>query len=182
MPRVTSRWSGALALLILVLLAIPSGASAENGKLGVIDSQRIFAEYQDARDAEAVFQEEMRQWRQELEEMERNILSQQEKIRSQALLLTKEKLDDMQSTLDQQMQTYDTRKEALFNPTSGQAVVRNQELSDPINRQITTVVERLGAEGSFDMILDLATVNVVYLGDGVDLTDQVLEELEKGGN
>lgn len=155
-------------------------ASAADAKFGVIDSQRIFTEYQVARDAEAVFQEEMRGWSEELGDLERQLMALQERIRSQALLLSKEKLDEMQSELDGLRRSYETRKAELFDPETGQAVTRNQELSAPINEQITTVVERLGSEGDYAMIIDLATVNVVYLGEGVDLTDQVLEELEKG--
>ena len=168
-----------LGVCVLASGLLGSTARAES-KVGVIDSQRIFAEYQDARDAEAVFQEEMRAWGQELGELERELMNLQERIRSQSLLLSKDKLDEMQAELDQKRSAYETRKDELFNPETGTAVARNQELSAPINEQITTVVERLGAEGDFDIILDLSTVNVVYLGENVDLTDQVLEELEKG--
>ncbi len=171
----------AALMAILIGISMPASAFAES-KIGVIDSQRIFSEYQQARDAEAVFQEEMRQWTQELEGLEKEIRELQERIRTQAMLLSKDRLDAMQSELDQKVQAYEARKKELFDPQDGQAVSRNQELSAPINEQITTVVERLGAEGGFELIFDLATVNVVYMADGIDLTDRVLEELAKGGS
>jgi len=65
----------------------------------------------------------------------------------------------------------------IVDPNTGKAVLRNQELSQPINEQINKVVEQLGSEGEFDMIIDVATVNVVFLADGIDLTQQVLEFL-----
>ena len=167
-------------LLLGLLAAAAPSATAADAKIGVIDSQRIFTEYQVARDAEAVFQEEMRAWGQELGELERDLVGLQERIRSQALLLSKDKLDEMQSELDGKRTAYETRKQELFDPDSGRAVSRNQELSAPINEQITAVVERLGNEGDYSMIIDVATVNVVFLGEGVDLTEQVLAELEKG--
>lgn len=178
--RSTGAWSLKGLVLVVALSAGMRSASAADAKLGVIDSQRIFTEYQVARDAEAVFQEEMRGWTDELGGMERDLMGLQERIRSQAVLLSKEKLDEMQSELDGLRRAYETRKAELFDPETGQAVTRNQELSAPINEQITKVVERLGTEGDYAMIIDLATVNVVFLGEGVDLTDQVLEELEKG--
>jgi len=169
------------ALLVVALLLVtqaPARAEDEN-RIGIIDSQRIFAEYQEARDAEALFQQEMQQWTAELEEMERTIRAQQEKIKSQALLLSQEKLDALQTELDQQLRDYESKKDEIADPVQGKAVQRNQELSAPINQRITTVVEQLGAEGEFAIILDVATVNVVYLADGIDLTDRVLEELAK---
>lgn len=183
----TVRTNMTRALLAVLMgwavLQVPAVAVAqEEGRLAVIDSQRIFAEYQPARDAEAVFQEEMRQWKDELSQMEQEILTTREKIKSQSLLLTKEKLDELQAQLDEKMRAYEDRQSELFDPNTGNVVTRNQELSAPINEQITNVVERIGAEEGYDLILDLATVNVVYVADGVDITDVVLAELTSGDN
>ena len=168
-------------ILVAALVAVPTAARAENGtKIGVIDSQRIFSEYQEARDAEAVFQEEMRAWQQEIGELERELMDLQEQIRTQAPLRSKESLDALQSEYEEKLAVYEQRKQEILDPEQGQAVTRNAELSAPINEQITTVVERLGAEGDFDLIIDRAMVNVVYMAEGIDLTDQVLAELEQG--
>jgi Skp family chaperone for outer membrane proteins len=123
----------------------------------------------------------MRQWQEEIEEMEREILSKREKLRSQQLLLSQEKLDELQLELEQLTNEYERKRAEILDPTSGLAVRRNQELSQPINDQITVVVERLGAEGGFDLIVDSATINVVYMSQEIDLTDKVLEELQKAG-
>jgi len=168
-----------LALSVLCILCASTAANAE-GKIGVIDSQRIFAEYQEARDAESIFQQEMNQWQKDLEDQERAILAKREEIRSKSLLLSKEKLDELQASLEQMMQGYDQSKAEILDPNTGKAVLRNQELSQPINDQINKVVEQLGAEGEFDMIIDVATVNVVFIADGIDLTEQVLESLAAG--
>jgi outer membrane protein len=172
-----------LLLTALSVLAFSGSARAaeKNLKVGTIDSQRIFREYQEAKDAEAVFQDEMKQWQSDLEGMEREILSLREKIRSQQLLLSQDKLDELQSQLEQKSQAYDQKRSEILDPTNGLAVKRNQELSQPINDQITTVVERLGAEGGYDLILDTSTVNIVYQNNELDLTDKVLQELEQSG-
>lgn len=168
-----------LVLGTLFALFVAAPAAAES-KIGVIDSQRIFSEYQEARDAEALFQEEMRAWQQELGELERELVGMQEQIRSQAQLRSQESLDALQTDYEAKLQAYEARKAEILDPDQGQAVTRNAELSAPINEQITTVVERLGAEGDFDIIIDRATVNVVFVAEGIDLTEQVLEELGKG--
>lgn len=169
-------WGAALAVTLPLQMA-----TAADTKIGVIDSQRIFAEFQEARDAEAAFQTEMKKWQDDLVAQEKEIATLQDKIRSQALLLSKEKLDELQGDLDKKFQAYEAAKNDLFDPTKGKAVARNKELSQPINDKITTVVERLGAEQSFTIILDMASVNVVYMDKTIDLTDKVLEELGKSG-
>lgn len=174
--------------LVLALLATCVGlgsvtpARAADVKIGVIDSQLIFRDYQEAKDAEALFQVEMQQWQEEIGAMEREILSKREKIRSQQLLLSQEKLDELQREVEQMMGEYERKRTEILDPTDGLAVRRNQELSQPINDQITLVVERLGAEGGFDLIVDSATINVVYMSPDIDLTQQVLSELESSSN
>ena len=163
-------------LLGLTMLGAALPAAAEQ-KIGVVDSQRIFAEYDKAREAENVFQEEMRAWAAELEGMESALIQLQERIRSQSLLLSKEKLDEMQVEYDRSRISYEARRTEILDPQSGLAVARNEELVRPINEQVSTVVERLGAEGDYSIILDIATVNAFYVDEGLDLTDQILAGL-----
>ncbi len=173
--------SMAAPLLALTLLgaAVPAVAAQ---KIGVVDSQRIFAEYDKAREAENVFQDEMRSWAAELEVMESSLVKLQERIRSQSLLLSKEKLDEMQIELERSRVAYEARREEILDPQSGLAVARNEELVRPINEQVSTIVERLGAEGDYSIILDIATVNAFYVDKSIDLTDQILAGLASGEN
>jgi len=170
-PRVV-----AMAVLGLFLVGAAGSAVAEQ-KIGVVDSQRIFAEYDKAREAENVFQEEMRAWAAELEGMETELISLQEQIRTQSLLLSQEKLDELQRTLEQKRGAYEARRQEILDPQSGLAVARNEELVRPINQQVSTVVERIGAEGDYALILDIATVNAFYVDDALDLTDEILAGL-----
>ena len=169
---------------ICLLLTLPVGVAVADTptRIGVIDSQRIFSEYQEAKDAEAIFQQEMQVWQKELEDKERTIVAKEEQIRSQSLLLSKEKLDELQREHETLLAAYNKSKADILDPKTGKAVMRNQELSRPINEQISKVVEQLGAEGKFALIIDLATTNAVYLAEGIDLTDSVLAELAKGGS
>lgn len=166
-----------IGFLALFILGGTVGEAAAEQQIGVVDSQRIFAEYDKAREAENVFQEEMRAWAAELEAMETELIGLQEQIRTQSLLLSQEKLDDLQRDLDQKRQAYESRREEILDPQSGLAVARNEELVRPINQQVSTVVERLGAEGDYSIILDIATVNAFYFDEAIDLTDQILEGL-----
>lgn len=177
---ITAR-AAAIALLGCFLFGLAGAAAAEQ-KIGVVDSQRIFAEYDKAREAENVFQEEMRAWASELEGMETDLIALQEQIRTQSLLLSQEKLDDLQRSLDQKRMAYESRREEILDPQSGLAVARNEELVRPINEQVSTVVERIGAEGDYAIILDIATVNAFYVDDALDLTDEILEGLATADN
>ena len=167
----------AAGVLGLFILGAATAAVAEQ-KIGVVDSQRIFAEYDKAREAENVFQEEMRAWATELEALEAELIQLQEQIRTQALLLSQETAERVagpaRSASDQPTSA---RREEILDPQGGLAVARNEELVRPINEQVSTVVERIGAEGDYSIILDIATVNAFYVDDSLDLTDEILEGL-----
>ena len=171
----------AAGVLGLFILGAATAAVAEQ-KIGVVDSQRIFAEYDKAREAENVFQEEMRAWATELEVLEAELIQLQEQIRTQALLLSQERLNELQTQLENRRANYDARREEILDPQGGLAVARNEELVRPINEQVSTVVERLGAEGDYSIILDIATVNAFYVDDSLDLTDEILEGLASAEN
>jgi outer membrane protein len=171
----------AAGLLAFLVLAVGGSAMAQQ-KIGVVDSQRIFNEYDKAREAENVFQEEMRAWAAELEALETELIQLQEQIRTQSLLLSQEKLNELQTQLDQKRATYEARREEILDPQAGLAVARNEELVRPINEQVSIVVERIGAEGDFALILDIATVNAFYVDEALDLTDQILEGLATAEN
>lgn len=158
------------------LLGAVADAAAEQ-KIGVVDSQRIFSEYGKAREAENVFQEEMRAWAAELEQMENGLVQLQEQIRTQSLLLSQDKLDELQNNLDRSRRAYEDRRKEILDPQNGLAVARNEELVRPINEQVSTVVERIGAEGDYSIILDISTVNAFYVDDALDLTDEILAGL-----
>ena len=175
------RFQRILWALALVTMTVGLAAAEGSGKIGLVDSQRIFAEYQDAIDAEAIFQQEMEVWQKELGDLELVIRQKEEQIRSQSLLLSKDKLDELQTEVQRLIGDYESAKAAIVDPTSGKAVVRNQELSAPINEQINLVVEQIGTEDGFDIIIDVATVNVVFAAEGINITDRVLAELESSG-
>ncbi|PIE76785.1 hypothetical protein CSA17_00330, partial [bacterium DOLJORAL78_65_58] len=50
----------------------------------------------------------------------------------------------------------------------------------PITDQVQTIVERLGKEKGFGLIIDIGTLNVLYLDPGQDITNDVLSALARG--
>ena len=86
-------------------------------------------------------------------------------------------LQEHPAELEQMVGAYERAKAEILDPNGGKAVLRNQELSQPINDQINKAVEQLASEGGFDLIIDVATVNVVFMVEGLDLTEEVLASL-----
>jgi len=168
---------GALALLLVSAVLVPGIAVAEDDKpLGVIDSRRIMEEYEAAKDAQAQYQKFLRELEIEVTEKEKEITNLMEEIESQKLLLGEEALRAKLQVFEQKKAEYFTFQESIEQRAEAEF---NAKVT-PITEQIITIVERLGKEKGFGLIIDRATLNVLYLDEDFDLTNDVLSALAKG--
>jgi len=153
---------------------------AQEIKIGYIDSIKIFAEYQETRDAENVYKKEVETWKAQAARMEQEIVKLQDELKAQSLMLSEEKQKEKRLTLDQKMQEYQKFMKDTFGD-DGLAAKRNKELTQPIVEKINKILERIGKDEGYSVIFDAANANIVYADKALDLTEKVLEELNKVG-
>jgi len=166
-------------LSLMLLIATPG--FGQKLKIGYIHSQKILAEYKEAQDAQKKLDEIIRQWENEGMEMQQKLQQLQEQFEAQSLLLSeakkREKQQEMQN-LALQLQKFQRDK---FDPNSGEVLKKQAELVQPIYDKINAVIKKIGDDEKFDYIFDTATGGILHAGaDQPDLTDRVLEELNKG--
>ena len=64
---------------------------------------------------------------------------------------------------------------------TGEAVRKNEEIMQPVIDKINAAIAKVGEEERYDYIFDTVAGNILYASPSqTDLTDLVLEELEKG--
>lgn len=162
---------------ILVSLFICS-LSFGQVKLGYVDSQRVLASYPPALDAQKKLEAESNQWAQELQKMQEEIKSKQERLEQQSLLLSeakkRESAQEIQNLLlkAQQFQNEKWGEEGEF-------FKRRAELLKPVFDKINAVIAQVGDEGGYDFIFDTQVGALLYAQPRYDLTDEVLSRLEK---
>lgn len=170
---------GSILLAGLVLSFVPAASLlAQEVKIGYIDSIKIFAEYKETQEAERVYKKEVDAWKAQASRMEQEIVKLQDELKAQSLMLSEEKQKEKRLELDQKMQEYQNFMRETFGD-EGLAAKRNKELTQPIIDKINRILEKLGSEEGYTMIFDAANANIVYADKALDLTDRVLEELNK---
>jgi outer membrane protein len=167
---------GSLATLIYT----PARAQNLTVKIGYIDSQRIFAEYRETQEAERVYKQEVEQWKAEAATKEQEIAKLREELQAQSLMLSEEKQKDKKLELDRKLDEYQRFVSETFGE-EGTAARRNRELTQPIVEKINKILERLSETDGYGLVFDVANANIVYAKKEFDLTDRVLEELNKVG-
>lgn len=160
-------------------LFIASFAQAEI-KIGYVDSQAILAKYKEAQDVQAKLKELYKSWEKEAQNMQTEIQKKTEQFQAQSLVLTdktkQERAQEIQ-TLQLQFQKFQQDK---LGP-EGELVKEQNRMMKPIIDKIQKMINKIGDEEGFDYIFDTVNANIVYAGKKqTNLTDRVLQELEKG--
>ncbi len=171
--------SGLIFLVLAGLVGIvsPGNALAKADKpLAVIDTQRIADEYEAAKDAQEQYQKFLQDLQKEVDQREKELTSMAEEIESQKMLLGED-------ALATKMQQFEQKKAEYFQFHDGIDKKAEQEYNtriSPILDQIKTIVERIGKEKGYGLIIDAAAVSVLYVDPDYDLTNDVLAALARG--
>ena len=165
-----------LALVAGFLLAATVAQAADPRPLAIIDSQRIAEEYEAARDAQEQYQKFIKELEREVADKEKALTALMEEIDSQKLLLGQEALATKTQQFERQRAEYFQFRETIDQRAEAEYKTRIQ----PILDQVKTIVERLGKERNYGLILDSAAVSVLYVNPEFDLTNDVLQSLVRG--
>lgn len=170
----------AILLLLFVgsLLFWSGETSSQEGKIGYVDSMRLRTEFKEFQDAQAEFDKDVKVWQEEIAELEQVIDSLKQDLERTKLLLSDAKKSEKEENLEAQELEYQKLTNDVFGP-GGRAEKRNAELTKPILEKINQVLEKIATEENYIMIFDSVNGNIAYARQGLDLTDIVLEELNR---
>ena len=152
--------------------------SSQEGKIGYVDSMKLRTEFGEFADAQAEFDKDVKAWQEEIAEMEHVIDSLKQDLEKTSLLLSDTKKKEKEENLESKELKYQRLTNDIFGP-GGRAEKRNAELTKPILDKINQVLEKIATEENFIMIFDSVNGNIAYAKENLDLTNQVLEELNK---
>jgi outer membrane protein len=164
---------------LIGLLALSGGASpapAADLKIGFIDSDQIFANYQKTRDAQESFNREVVDLSKTAREKKDEIDAMQRKLDQQGPMLSEAKRDEQNRILSQKVGEYEKFVQEQWGP-GGKISRLNEEYLKPIIDRVHAIVASIGTDEGYSLILDAADGNVVYGDKSLDLTDRVLSEL-----
>jgi len=170
-----------LIFTLVVLLIISAPSFGQKLKIGYVHSQKVLADYKEAQDAQTKLDEINRQWETEGMEMQQRLQQLREQYDAQSLLLSEAKKKEKQQEIEGlylQLQKFQRDK---WDPQAGEILKKQAELIQPILDKINEVIKKIGEDEKFDYIFDTANGGILHAGaDQPDLTDRVLEELNKG--
>jgi outer membrane protein len=169
--RVARRgWS---ALLLVVCAAAVAQAEV---RLGYIDSSRIWIEYKDAQEAQQRFDRQVQGWRDEAAEKEKSVNTLRQQVKDQSPVLSALKRQELDSSLQKAISDYEKFVQDVWGQ-DGRASQENARATDEIVNQVRRAVEKVAGQKGLDLVLDVTGGFVVYADKTLDLTNDVLAEL-----
>lgn len=168
-----------IAFISIIVFLISSGSIFAQ-KIGYINSQQILASYKEALDAQDRLDKINKEWEAEAREMQSQLQEMTEQLQSQSLLLS----EDRQKEKEQEIQALYVKAQQFQAEKWGQTgefYKKQDEVMKPVFDKINSAIKLVGEEERFDYIFDTVAGNIVYASPSqTDLTDLVIEELEKG--
>ncbi len=169
---------GYFLLLIILIFSPTNQALPQEGKIGYIDSMRLKTDYKEFADVQAKFDQQLAGWQSQADSLKKTVDSLQADFDKQSLLLSEEKKKEKESLIEQKKGEYTSFVNQAFGP-GGKMEKLNAELTKPILDKINTVLEKIALENNYIVIFDAVNGNIAWAKKGLDLTEMVLEELNK---
>lgn len=162
---------------ILVFATAASTVWAEL-KIGYINSEVIFEQFEGTKAAQDKFNNEVAKWEQEASKKQKEIKDLKDQLDKQSLLLSNERKKDLSDSLENKMIAYQKFLQDKFGQ-KGEALEKNEELTKPIIEKINKIIEKIAKDENYDYIFDARAGGLVFAKKTYDLSDRVLALLAK---
>lgn len=170
------RPSAVLCALAALCVAFPGAAAGADLRIGFIDSERIFAEYEGTKEAQESFNREVQELSNTAKEKKTEIDGLQRNLDAQGPMLSEAKRDEQNQLLQKKIAEYDAFVQTNWGP-SGTVSKLNEQYLKPIVDRVHRIVSTIGSDESYSIIFDAADGNIVFGDKALDLTDRVLSGL-----
>lgn len=171
MPR-----AARVSLAALAALTLGSTPAFPQVRLGYIDSARIWVEYKDAAEAQQRFDRQVQGWRDEATEKERAVSALRQEVRDQGPVLSGLKRREKETALQRAISEYESFVQEVWGPT-GRATQENGRATEEVIQKVRVAVEKVAAKRGVDMVLDATSGFVIYADKTLDMTNEVIAEL-----
>ena len=168
--------SAGLHLGLTLTLFVPAlSVAAADFKLALVDRQRALMSSEKGKEAEKTLSQLQEKKKKELEPRSNQCKKLHEDAESQKFVLSDDALQE--KAIEFQRCQRDLERD--FQAAKDELVVQQQKLLAPIAKKLEEIVNALGKEKQFDLILDRSTPGVLFAPDALDVTDLVIKKLNE---
>jgi outer membrane protein len=151
--------------------------SCDNDKTAYVDTTRLIQEYSEMKEVEAKFTTRSEELKKELDSVARGFQEEVMEFRENAATMSQAEKDAAQSELMQKQQMLQQQQQLR----SGQLRQESDVVIDSLITKVKDFVKTYGEENDYTYIFGSnESANIMYAKEGLDITNEVLEELNAG--
>jgi outer membrane protein len=165
--------------LSLALFCLPSFALAQTSlKLGYVDLQKALNEAEAGKKAKENFKAEVDRMEHSLEKRKNEVEKLKEELEKKGLLLREEERDVLERDYRQKLRDF----ERLYKDSQQELQIKDRELTGRILEELRQVIQQIGEQGNYTVILEGNNTVVLYGAKSIDLTEEVIKAYNTKGS
>jgi outer membrane protein len=165
----------AISFLVIVVSRVEA---AKEVKVGFVDTKYIIENYRTASDAQRAFDTEIAKYKHNADSLKTIYDQAMSEFESQKLMLSEQGKAAKLIEINQLKKQYDDYTTEVWG-TGGKMEQKNRELITPIVQKIQAAVQTIALKEGFSLVLDASDAKIVYAQTDLDITNEVLDELNK---
>src|SRR5215471_15744154 len=168
-----------LASLLLTASLLPSPAVlwAEDIRIGYVDLQKALNESEAGKKAKETFKGEVDRLEQSLERRKQEVEKLKEELEKKGLLLKEEERDSLERDYRQKLRDF----ERMYKDSQQELEIKDREMTGRILEDLRQVIQGMGEQGNYTVILEGNNTVVLYGSKAIDLTDTVIRTYNAKG-
>ena len=166
-----------VVLAAVTLLVCGIGATDERLKIGVFDADRAVSSTKEGRAAREELDRKVRAAQAQLAPLGERFEEMRKELEAKKFVLSEEARYQKQLDLAELRNQIENKQKEM----EGQLKVDHERLLAPLRQQLTEIVEEFGRDEGFSIILLRNTPYVAYAREALDITDQIIERIDKKG-
>ena len=165
--------------IIIFITLTMSFLFSQGQKIGYVNIEYIYAQNEDARLAYADFEKEGKRLQVELENKAMTLDSLMRDYTKLEIMWTEDMKVEKRKEIENLQIEVETFQSKYFAQPNGEIYMMLQQRMAPINELIQSAIDKVAAEKAYDFVLDISQGIVLYKLDSYDLTQLVVDELNK---
>ena len=164
-------------VMMLGLCLVGLGFSADL-KIAHVDSKLVFEKYADTKKAQKEYDKQVAKWEQDAATKQKQLMEMKDRLEKQSLMLSEEKKKELEADFGKKKSEYEQFVQKIYGK-DGELFQKNEEFSGPIITKIKKTIQDVANQEGYDMVIDRAAGAVVFWKKDNDLTQKVVDVLNK---
>jgi len=162
-------------IIMAILLGYNMALGEEPIKIGIIDLQRCVQESKEGQKTIKLLKKKDDVLKRQLDTKRKELLELRRELEKQAMMLTMDAQEDKRRAIERK-----TRELEYFYKDLNEEMRRAQKKEEKrIIKEIGKIIEKIGSEGNYTLIMEKKAGGVLYWIDSVDITKSVIRAYDQ---